>query len=385
MLCHVLAAILGLILALSNSANAACECGYSVNKTSDQAHAVYTELMENDFLHTMVENATEVGWRPQEYNMSAEQARGPYGKEFFVSNIETNPLKDPWSWSGESQNGQDAGLELWVRGDHSHGFVSGSEVVSVRNDMTYGSYRIGMKLPRGDSGTCAAFFWYYNNSQEIDMEFLSHQFNGSTGAVNLVLQTPEAVNDGFDASNTSVFKVYPLGFRPDEKFHEYRFDWSPESVAFYIDGELAYVMAENVPTTSSHLFMNHWSNGDPSWSAGPPDSDVAMTVSYVKAYFNSSDPARADAYNSRCSEYNPANVCQIPDQTVPPDPSGPDGNTTAKTYFFSLDEGHAPGQTVYNHTNGDLKGGAMGMLDSVPSFSVFAPFFIALFSWVFTL
>jgi hypothetical protein len=116
--------------------------------------------MENDFLHTVVDNITEAGWRVQQYNVSAEDARGRsgYGKEFDLGNVESNPLKDSHSWSGDSENGGDAGLRLWVRGDHSKGFISGAELASVRDDVLYGSFRVGMKLS-GLSGTCGAFFW----------------------------------------------------------------------------------------------------------------------------------------------------------------------------------------------------------------------------------
>lgn len=114
--------------------------------------------MENDFLHSAGDNVTEFGWRPQEYNVSAEDARGPYGKEFFVSNVELNPLKDAQAWSGDSEKGGDAGLQLWVRGDHSHGYVSGAEMTTVRDDALYGSFRVGMKLS-AQNGTCGAFFW----------------------------------------------------------------------------------------------------------------------------------------------------------------------------------------------------------------------------------
>lgn len=139
-------------------ANAACECGYSVNTTSDPAYAVFTDLLESDFLHTKTDNITMAGWKAQEYNMSAKASRGPFGKKFVVGNVETNPLTDPDSWSGESDHGGDAGLQLWVRGDHSQSFVSGSEMASVRDDTLYGSFRVGMKLS-GSNGTCGAFFW----------------------------------------------------------------------------------------------------------------------------------------------------------------------------------------------------------------------------------
>src|SRR5262245_65874065 len=147
------------------------------------------------------------------------------------------------------------------------------------------------------------------------MEFLSKQFNESQGVVNLVLQSPESVRNGYDASNTSGYKIQHLDFRPDQKFHEYRFDWSPNRVAFYVDGQFMYEMTQNLPTSGGRMFMNHWSNGDPLWSAGPPNSDTAMTVSYVKAYFNTTDTTRTDSYKKQCPTFDTSKVCQIPEQT----------------------------------------------------------------------
>ncbi|EOA87333.1 hypothetical protein ACJQWK_10276 [Exserohilum turcicum] len=338
-----------LLLALSPLANAACECGYSVNKTTDPSYAVFTELVENDFLHTKTDQLSQVGWRPQQYNVSAKDARGPYGKAMEVSNVLTNPFKDDNAWSGDAEHGGDAGLELWVRGNHADGFVSSAEVVSMRNDSRLGSFRVGMKLSNS-SGTCGAFFFYHNNSQEIDMEFLSHQFNESQGAVNLVLQSPQSVSNGFAAQGTNGFVVKKLPFRPDEKFHEYRFDWTPGSVDFFVDGQLLHQMTENLPQEGGSIFFNHWSNGDPSWSAGPPGRDTVMTISYVKSYFNSTDTERSqNAYKKRCATYDPTKVCAIPNQMTAPDPSlGPDA---AKTYFFSTDKqgDMTPGQTIFKN------------------------------------
>ena len=119
--------------------------------------------MENDFLHTSGDNATDFGWQPQEYNVSANDARGPYGKDFDLANVELNPLKNSAAWTGASQNGGDAGLQLWVRGEHSHGLVGSAEVATVREDALYGTFRVGMKLS-AQSGTCGAFFWVHESS-----------------------------------------------------------------------------------------------------------------------------------------------------------------------------------------------------------------------------
>lgn len=332
-----------LVVAISRLANAECECGYSVNKTSDAQFGLFTELQENDFLHSKGDNVTKFGWRPQEFNVSKGDATNPYGKDFEIQNLELNPLKDTKSWSGESENGGDAGLRLWVRGDHSHGYVSSAELASVRNDVLYGSIRVGMKL--GQSGTCGAFFFFFNDSQEIDMEFLSREFNNSQGAVNLVLQSLESAHNR-DAANSATYQVQHLDFRPDQAFHEYRFDWTPDRVAFFVDGKFIYQMTENVPAVGGHLQMNHWSNGNPLWSGGPPNEDTAMTISYVKAYFNSSETAPHEEYQKRCPNLDPAKVCQIPDQS-----KAPDGND-AQTFFFSQDgPGKTPGQETFPLTN----------------------------------
>ncbi|ORY19563.1 concanavalin A-like lectin/glucanase domain-containing protein [Clohesyomyces aquaticus] len=352
---------------MARLATAYCECGYSVNSTNEADFAVYTDILENDFLHTYTTNFSSVGWRPQEYNVSKEDARGAYGKQFLPENVQGNPLKDKKAWSGDSEHGGEAGLQLWVRGDHSNGFVSGAEMTSVRNDLLYGSFRVAMKLSQS-SGTCGAFFWFYNNTQEIDMEFLSKQFNASTGAVNLVLQSPQSKSEGYDASNTSDFKVQHLPFQPDKDFHEYRFDWAPSRVSFFVDGTWLQDFTENVPTEPGYLFMNHWSNGDPLWSAGPPSKDTAMTISYIKAYFNSSDTARQKDYTKRCPKLDKAKVCQIPDQKV-----APSQKSNWKTYFFSTDKGHTPGQTV-------SMSGALSRFAATGSGVAYIPMLIALLS-----
>jgi beta-glucanase (GH16 family) len=201
---------------------------------------------------------------------------------------------------------------------------------------------------------------YYNNSQEIDMEFLSHQFNNSGGAVNLVLQSPESVAHGNDAAGTPTYEVAHLPFKPDGMFHEYRFDWTADRVSFYVDGKFLWEMTQSIPTEGGGIFFNHWSNGDPYWSAGPPDADTVMTISYMKAYFN----------KKRCPKFDPAKVCPIPAQTSPPDASqGTDG---AKTYFFSQQDDMTPGQITYNNA---------ATLFGAPAISILVPLLVAFFSW----
>lgn len=179
---------------------------------------------------------------------------------------------------------------------------------------------------------------YFNDTQEIDMEFLSGQFNESSNPVNLVLQSPQSLKNGFDAANTGTFDVQQLPFAPDDGFHEYRFDWAPNSVSFYADGVLLRTMDTDIPTSPGHITFSHWSNGDPLWSGGPPEEDAVLTVQYFKAYFNSSLDSRHSDWERRCKDPSAVNAtCPVPEITDDPD---------AKTFFFVNQKDSAKNQTV---------------------------------------
>lgn len=52
------------------------------------------------------------------------------------------------------------------------------------------------------------------------------------------------------------------------------------------------MQGEGVPSVGVHLVLQHWGTGIPLWSGGSPETDALVTASYVRAYFNSSDPER---------------------------------------------------------------------------------------------
>jgi beta-glucanase (GH16 family) len=150
------------------------------------------------------------------------------------------------------------------------------------------------------------------------MEFLSREFDShnSSFPVNLVLQSQQSANAGFDASRTGGYIRANLPFNPTTGFHEYRFDYLPGQVYFYADGRLlAQMNGSAVPTSAGHLILQHWSNGNEKWSGGPPTEDAILTVNYVKAYFNSSDEKKQRDLNSRCADAKTrgGGVCRIPE------------------------------------------------------------------------
>lgn len=181
------------------------------------------------------------------------------------------------------------------------------------------------------------------------MEFLSKDFRDSNSSypVNLVLQSSQAAANGFDAQKTTNFVTAYLPFNPTTAFHEYRIDFLSGQVLWYADGHLlAHMTSSAVPTSGGHLILQHWSNGNPLWSGGPPTRDAMMMVSHIRAYFNSSRAERQHDWATRCVDAKaPAAICAIPEFT----------EHNASTWFFSEQNNMTNNQTVYGE-NGSRSG-----------------------------
>ncbi|KND92800.1 Beta-glucanase [Tolypocladium ophioglossoides CBS 100239] len=315
-------------------AAAVCECGYSSKGPQEvDGPWLFTDVVESDF--TKIANISQdKDWVRQQFNVSAKDGRGKYGKAFGLDNIASRPT------ASLVKGGPAAGLDLRVGTLLDNDAVPGAEIDSARMDMHWGSYRAGMKLT-STNGTCAAFFWvwlrtdgshgdmYFNDTQEIDMEFLSREYTAGKQVypVNLVIQSKQSMEAGYDASKTGTFQRVNLTFDPTDGFHEYRFDYLPGRVMFYADSEkLAEMKGDAIPSDAGHLILQHWSNGNPLWSGGPPTQDAFLTVNYVKAYFNSSDAKGNADWSKRCADTKSA-VCTVADVTA--------GNASTGGQFFT--------------------------------------------------
>ncbi|KAM0436209.1 hypothetical protein ACHAPT_003101 [Fusarium lateritium] len=334
-----------LLLAASQLVSGICECGYSIADIESQQPIIFTNYLETDF--TRIPNISRNhDWVRQQFTVSAKDGRGDYGKSFKPENIRTR--------MAEMQGRQDkeAGLHLLVGSAiDDNGAIPGSEIDTRRQDLHWGSFRAGMKLTP-TNGTCAAFFWvyvtrfdrcvftadgkqYFNDTQEIDIEFLSKEFDHDEGIypVNLVVQSEKSLEAGYDASKTGTYKRVNLDFDPTVAFHEYRFDYTPNRVLFYANSKLlARMEGGNMPSAGGHLILQHWSNGNPWWSGGPPTENATVTVSYVKAYFNSSENEHQENLRQECQGMTTKSAapCAVPDVT--------EQNATSGGSFFIDDQ-----------------------------------------------
>ncbi len=134
-----------------------------------------------------------------------------------------------------------------------------------REAFTYGRFETRMK-PAGKEGMLASFFTYHEITSvldwnEIDIEILGRytndvQFNPITkGQVNHVSHSLTAFNPALD-------------------YHDYGFEWTPDYVAWFIDGKEvhrqtgAHIQSLDLP---QKLMMNVWNPDQPNWVGGWSD------------------------------------------------------------------------------------------------------------------
>lgn len=145
--------------------------------------------------------------------------------------------------------------------------LSGAEIQST--DMyLHGTYQVRLKTPVSPS-SLTGFFLYTEPDfhYEIDIEIIN-QPRGT------IMFTTYA---GGKRTNT---KTILLGFDPAKAFHEYRFDYYPNKLSFYVDGQLKHTVSSGLPQKPMRLMVNHWF---PDWlPASNTDKDQNVYIDWVK-------------------------------------------------------------------------------------------------------
>ena len=145
--------------------------------------------------------------------------------------------------------------------------VNGGEIQS-RGEMGFGSYEIRMKLPNAPS-SITGFFLYKEPDffHEIDIEIYNEQKA-------YILFTTYA-----DGDVRNEYKEY-LDFDPSEDFHNYRFDYYPNKVSFYVNNEHQISWTEGFSVEPMRLILNTWY---PKWLDGiEPMEDKYLVVDWIR-------------------------------------------------------------------------------------------------------
>ncbi|RUS27129.1 concanavalin A-like lectin/glucanase domain-containing protein [Jimgerdemannia flammicorona] len=180
------------------------------------------------------------------------------------------------------------------------GPVSGGQLQTLREDILYGSFRATMKTSSVE-GVCQSLFFYKNDNQEIDIELLTGAPNETGGTESLHFTNQPDITIAPEA-----------GFDPAADYHDYRIDWIPGKSQMWVDGVLRATLTQEVPNLAGEVLLNSWSNGDPTWSQGPPTEDALLRVSSTTMYFNHTNEAENTAFSTRCAKATGTNkVCKV--------------------------------------------------------------------------
>jgi hypothetical protein len=155
--------------------------------------------------------------------------------------------------------------------------------------MTYGRFEVRMRSA-GVSGMLSSFFTYYDPASpwnEIDIENMGRYTNESQ------FNTIVPAN-----GNNHVFRQV-LPFNPHAAFHTYGIEWTPEYVAWRIDGDEVYRQTGDhiaLITKSQKLMMNVWQPSDADWAGAFSASQLPVYAYYDWIKYYSYTPGVGDNF-----------------------------------------------------------------------------------------
>lgn len=314
-----------LLLAVSSLpfARAACECGYRDPLTN----ALWTDRTITYFNESgLTDVVLNPAVSPQMYGGATPGETGDGQQAWSVIGDQINKWEESFDAtyrSAVSYNNtflNDNALALQVSpAEPVHRIVNGSQIVTRRRDILYGSFRAEIE-PAVSLGRGAAFKFSaaYNDSETVNIGFFT-----SNDPENSTLQWSwSAYGHGDEPVKLNVSSLGTMDYL------EHRFDWHPDMLqwrnsalndsANFHSIELG-VNATHLPVTPAPISFQAWSNGEHSQSQGPPLHMPLLThVRYTRFFFNSSLEERQSVFESQCSSAsaNADAVCSTEDFTL---------------------------------------------------------------------
>jgi hypothetical protein len=156
----------------------------------------------------------------------------------------------------------------------------------TKESYLYGRFEVSY-IPAKREGVISSFFTYNTENpewNEIDIEFVGRYEN--------IIQFNTI-------SNGQVFHIRSnfLDFDPFVDFHTYAFEWTPEYVAWFVDGEEVYRQTgEHIPTLEfpQKLMMNIWNPIYTNWVGNWNDNALPAFAYYDWISYSSYAPGEGD-------------------------------------------------------------------------------------------
>ncbi|MEJ2635783.1 MAG: family 16 glycosylhydrolase [Calditrichia bacterium] len=148
----------------------------------------------------------------------------------------------------------------------------------------YGRFEVRMKSGQG-SGMLSSFFTYYDGGggsatwNEIDIEIMGRYLNEAQY---------NAITPGTSYQVNHVYRD-TLHFNPHDNFHVYAFEWTPDYVAWLVDGVETFRQTGDHIKTLTHsqkIMMNIWPPDYPDWAGilDPASLPIFAYYDWVKYY-----------------------------------------------------------------------------------------------------
>ena len=173
-------------------------------------------------------------------------------------------------------------LNMKVPGGQTTSPIKTAQIQTTETDMLYASVRTTAILA-SVPGVCNGFFFYNNDAEEIDIEYLSDPKSTSNPGDG---STPLQLTNHGAQDNGKQYETSPIPSDATSKAHEYRTDWVNNAVSFFIDGKQVQQFSNYVPMNAGEWIWNNWSDGAKGWSVGPPEQDAILKISKIEMYYN---------------------------------------------------------------------------------------------------
>ncbi|CAO1626496.1 unnamed protein product [Parajaminaea phylloscopi] len=282
-----------------------CDCGFK--DTHDPRNLLWTSYYHVDF-RNMTQATLLTGMRPLSFSIDRETS--DYRRSIEPGQVQMGPR----------------GVELKVSPLQSDNRVPSATLSSVTNDFWYGNYHV-RALTSNHTGTVAAFYTYYNDTQECDIEYVGKDSNQR-----LRFTTKPQHYDALGRPSTETYAWQkfpsPHGESMSDDFRFWSFQWLPDIVYYGLDLTYASNLTHEVQKVPGYVLISHWSDGNPLFSGGPPLQDTLFTISDVISIYNSSEarlPFACQHVQAPCSVDVSARTI-----TVPADKVAAPSNVTSK-------------------------------------------------------
>ena len=208
--------------------------------------------------------------------------------------------------------------------------VRGAGLRTSRRDIQYGSFRALMRSPPPDiAGSALSMMWKYNETQQAELSVMNTDspakawvgtfVNGEFTTRSLGANFSDLIGNASANRNYTVFdgvmsngSVNPWGFT------EYRVDWTPDAINFYIGGNCTRTIEKrhksDLASVPAPFYFKHWSTGNRYSMAGPPFEPSIASIGWIRLFFNSS--SMTDDQRSTFSHCSVSDACSTDDITL---------------------------------------------------------------------